>query len=161
MPSFDIVSEIDKHELDNAIQQTRREIENRFDFKGTEASIEETEEGIVLRANSEGRVDGIYSVLEDKILRRKLSLKILDKQKVQPAGGQMHRQLVKLREGIATDKAKEIVKLIKDSKLKVQASIQGETVRVTGKKRDDLQEAIALLKEKDLELPLQYKNFRD
>lgn len=161
MPSFDIVSEIDKHELDNAIQQTRREIENRFDFKGTEASIEETEEGIVLRANSEGRVDGIYSVLEDKILRRKLSLKILDKQKVQPAGGQMHRQLVKLREGIATDKAKEIVKLIKDSKLKVQASIQGEAVRVTGKKRDDLQEAIALLKEKDLELPLQYKNFRD
>lgn len=161
MPSFDIVSEIDKHELDNAIQQTRREIETRFDFKGTDASIEETEEGIVLRANSEGRVDGIYSVLEDKILRRKLSLKILDKQKVQPAGGQMYRQLVKLREGIATEKAKEIVKIIKDSKMKVQASIQGETVRVTGKKRDDLQAAIALLKEKDLELPLQYKNFRD
>lgn len=161
MPSFDIVSEIDKHELDNAIQQTRREIETRFDFKGTDASIEETEEGIVLRANSEGRVDGIYSVLEDKILRRKLSLKILDKQKVQPAGGQMYRQLVKLREGIATEKAKEIVKIIKDSKMKVQASIQGETVRVTGKKRDDLQAAIALLKEKDLEFPLQYKNFRD
>lgn len=161
MPSFDIVSEIDKHELDNAIQQTRREIETRFDFKGTDASIEETEEGIVLRANSEGRVDGIYSVLEDKILRRKLSLKILDKQKVQPAGGQMYRQLVKLREGIATEKAKEIVKILKDSKMKVQASIQGETVRVTGKKRDDLQAAIALLKEKDLELPLQYKNFRD
>lgn len=161
MPSFDIVSEIDKHELDNAIQQTRREIETRFDFKGTDASIEETEEGIVLRANSEGRVDGIYSVLEDKILRRKLSLKILDKQKVQPAGGQMYRQLVKLREGIATEKAKEIVKILKDSKMKVQASIQGEAVRVTGKKRDDLQAAIALLKEKDLELPLQYKNFRD
>lgn len=161
MPSFDIVSEIDKHELDNAIQQTRREIETRFDFKGTEATIEQTDEGIVLRANSEGRVDGIYSVLEDKILRRKLSLKILDKQKVQPAGGQMFRQLVKLREGIATEKAKEIVKIIKDSKMKVQASIQGEAVRVTGKKRDDLQAAIALLKEKDLELPLQYKNFRD
>lgn len=161
MPSFDIVSEIDKHELDNAIQQTRREIETRFDFKGTDASIEETEEGIVLRANSEGRVDGIYSVLEDKILRRKLSLKILDKQKVQPAGGQMYRQLVKLREGIATEKAKEIVKILKDSKMKVQASVQGEAVRVTGKKRDDLQAAIALLKEKDLELPLQYKNFRD
>src|SRR5690625_3584099 len=158
MPSFDIVSEIDKHELDNAIQQTRREIETRFDFKGTDASIEETEEGIVLRANSEGRVDGVYSVLEDKILRRKLSLKILDKQKVQPAGGQMYRQLVKLREGIATEKAKEIVKILKDSKMKVQASIQGEAVRVTGKKRDDLQAAIALLKEKDLELPLQYKN---
>ncbi|NLE48170.1 MAG: YajQ family cyclic di-GMP-binding protein [Sandaracinaceae bacterium] len=161
MPSFDIVSEIDKHELDNAVQQTRREIETRFDFKGTDASIEQTEEGLVLRANSEGRVDGTYSVLQDKVLRRKLSLKILDPQKVQPAGGQMYRQLVKLREGIATEKAKEIVKIIKDSKLKVQASIQGETVRVTGKKRDDLQAVIAMLKEKDLELPLQYKNFRD
>jgi len=161
MPSFDVVSEIDKHELDNAIQQTKREIENRFDFKGTDASIEQTEEGIVLRANSEGRVDAIYGVLEDKVLKRKLSLKILDPQKTQPAGGQMHRKLVKLREGVTTEKAKEIVKFIKDSKIKVQAAIQGDCVRVSGKKRDDLQEVIASLREKDFELPLQFKNFRD
>jgi cyclic-di-GMP-binding protein len=161
MPSFDVVSEIDKHELDNAIQQAKREIENRFDFKGTESSIEKTEEGVVLRANSEGRVDAVYGVLEDKVLKRKLSLKVLDPQKSQPAGGQMHRQLVKLREGVSTEKAKEIVKAIKDSKLKVQAAIQGDCVRVTGKKRDDLQEVIAMLRERDFDLPLQYKNFRD
>jgi cyclic-di-GMP-binding protein len=161
MPSFDVVSEIDKHELDNAIQQAKREIENRFDFKGTESSIEKTEEGVVLRASSEGRVDAVYGVLEDKVLKRKLSLKILDAQKSQPAGGQMHRQLVKLREGVSTEKAKEIVKAIKDSKLKVQASIQGDCVRVTGKKRDDLQEAIAMLRDRDFDLPLQFKNFRD
>jgi len=161
MPSFDVVSKLDHHEVDNAVDQARREIVQRYDFKGTESSIEKTEEGLVLRSNSEGRVDAVRDVLESKLLKRKISLKSLDVQKAQPAGGQMWRQLIKLKEGVAQDKAKEIVKAIKDSKMKVQAAIQGDAVRVTGKKRDDLQEAIALLKEKDFDLPLQFTNFRD
>ncbi len=161
MPSFDVVSKIDHHELTNALDQAKREIGSRFDFKGTDASIEQTEEGIVLKANSEGRVDAARQVLEDKIVKRKLSLKILDAQKVQPAGGMTYRQLLKLRDGVSQEKAKEIVKVIKDSKSKVQAAIQGDLVRVTGKKRDELQEVIALLKSKDLDLPLQFVNFRE
>lgn len=161
MPSFDVVSKVDQHELTNALDQAKREIGSRFDFKGTDASVEKTDEGIVLKANSEGRVDAVRQVLEDKIVKRKLSLKILDRQKVQPAGGMTYRQLLKLRDGVSQESAKEIVKIIKESKSKVQAAIQGDLVRVTGKKRDELQEVIALLKSKDLDLPLQFVNFRD
>ena len=161
MPSFDVVSEVDQHEVDNACNQTSKEIAQRYDFKGTDSSIEQTDEGIVLRANSEGRVDAARDVLESKMVRRKVSLKALDPQPAQQAGGQMWRQLVKLKRGVAKDKAKEIVKTIKDSKIKVQASIQGDSVRVSGKKRDDLQSTIAMLKEKDFDLPLQFTNFRD
>jgi hypothetical protein len=161
MPSFDVVSQIDKHEVDNACNQARKEIAQRYDFKGTESSIEQTDEGIVIRANSEGRVDAARDVLESKMVRRQVSLKSLDAQKAQQAGGSMWRQLIKLKEGVSKEKAKEIVKVIKDSKVKVQAAIQGDTVRVSGKKRDDLQDTIALLKEKDFDLPLQFKNFRD
>lgn len=163
MPSFDVVSKLDQHEVDNAVQQAQKEVGTRFDFRDTGTEIDKTDEGVVIKANSEGRVDAALKVLEEKIVRRKVSLKALDPQKVQPAGGQTHRQLVKLREGISTEKAKEIVKLLKSSKLKVQPSIQGDTVRVTAKKRDDLQQAIALLREKEeeLDLPLQYNNFRD
>ncbi len=161
MPSFDVVSKLDHHEMDNAVDQARRETTQRYDFKGTETSIEKTEEGIVIRSNSEGRVDAARDVLESKAVKRKVSLKALDAQKPQPAGGQMWRQLIKLKEGVEKEKAKEIVKAIKDAKMKVQASIQGDLVRVNGKKRDDLQEAINLLKEKDFDLPLQYINFRD
>lgn len=161
MPSFDVVCELDHHEVDNAIDQANRELSQRFDFKGTESSIEKTEEGIVIRSNSEGRLDAARDVLETKMVKRKISLKSLDPQKAQPAGGNMMRQLIKLREGITKDDAKEIVKAIKDSKVKAQASIQGDVVRVTGKKRDELQEVIAMLKGKELELPLSFKNFRD
>jgi uncharacterized protein YajQ (UPF0234 family) len=161
MPSFDVVSKIEQHELTNAVDQAKREITTRFDFKGTDASLEQTAEGIVLRANSEGRVEGVRQVLEDKVAKRKLSLKILDAQSAQPAGGMTWRQLIKLREGVSTENAKEIVKALKDSKIKVQAAIQGDLVRVSGKKRDDLQEAMKLLREKDLDLPLQFINFRD
>ena len=161
MPSFDVVSQIDQHEVDNACNQARKEIAQRYDFKGTESSIEQTDEGIVIRANSEGRVDAARDVLESKMVRRQVSLKSLDAQMAQQAGGSMWRQLIKLKEGVSKEKAKEIVKAIKDSKVKVQAAIQGDTVRVSGKKRDDLQGTIALLKEKDFDLPLQFKNFRD
>ncbi len=161
MPSFDVVSQIDQHEVDNACNQARKEIAQRYDFKGTESSIEQTDEGIAIRANSEGRVDAARDVLESKMVRRQVSLKSLDAQTTQQAGGSMWRQLIKLKEGVSKEKAKEIVKAIKDSKVKVQAAIQGDTVRVSGKKRDDLQGTIALLKEKDFDLPLQFKNFRD
>ena len=161
MPSFDIVSKLDHHELDNAVDQARREIGTRFDFKDTGTELEKTQDGISLRSLTEGRLEAALKVLEDKVVKRKVSLKSLDPQKPQPAGGQAWRQLVKLKEGVDMDRAKTIVKAIKDSKMKVQAAIQGDLVRVTGKKRDDLQQAIALLRGQDFGLPLQFVNFRD
>jgi uncharacterized protein YajQ (UPF0234 family) len=161
MPTFDVVSKVDAHEVDNARNQASKEIAQRFDFKGTDTTIEQTDEGIVIRANSEGRLDAARDVLETKMVRRQVSLKSLDPQQPQQAGGNMWRQLIKLKEGVSKEKAKEIVKAIKDSKIKVQASIQGDAVRVSGKKRDDLQETIAMLKEADFDLPLQFVNFRD
>jgi uncharacterized protein YajQ (UPF0234 family) len=161
MPSFDVVCEVDKHEVENAVSQAQREVTTRFDFKDTGAAIERNDEGISIKANSEGRVEAAYKVLEEKFARRKISLKALDPQKAQQAGGTTWRQLVKLKQGIDQDRAKNIVKLLKGVKLKVQAAIQADTVRVSGKKRDDLQEAIAFLKQQDLDLPLTYTNFRD
>lgn len=161
MPSFDVVSQLDQHEVDNACNQAKKEIAQRYDFKGTDSSIERTDEGIVIRSNSEGRIDAARDVLESKMVRRQVSLKSLDAQSAQQAGGSMWRQLIKLKEGISKEKAKEVVKAVKDSKIKVQASIQGDSVRVSGKKRDDLQETITFLKEKDFDLPLQFTNFRD
>ncbi|MEM9072078.1 MAG: YajQ family cyclic di-GMP-binding protein [Myxococcota bacterium] len=161
MPTFDVVCKLDRHEVDNALHQTSKELSQRYDFKGTNSTVELTEEGIVVRSNSEGRVDAARDVLETKMVKRGVSLKSLDAQKMQPAGNQTFRQLIKLVEGISKEKAKEIVKAIKDSKLKVQASIQGDTVRVSGKKRDDLQSVIASLKEQDFGMPLSFINFRD
>jgi len=161
MPSFDVVSKTDQHEVENALNQASKEIAQRYDFKGTDTTIERTDEGIVLRANSEGRLDAARDVLESKMVRRQVSLKSLDAEEPQKAGGQMWRQLIKLKEGVSKEKAKDIVKAIKDGKFKVQASIQGDSVRVSGKKRDDLQATIAFLKEQDFDLPLQYVNFRD
>jgi uncharacterized protein YajQ (UPF0234 family) len=161
MPSFDVVSKLEMHEVANAVQSTSKEVGTRFDFRGTGATVEQTEEGLVLRANSQGRVEAVLEVLRDKLARRKVSLKALDPQKVEPAGGQTYRQLIKLTEGISTEKAKEIVKFLKDSKLKVQAAIQQNQVRVTGKKRDDLQAAIAQLRQQDFGVELRYENFRD
>ena len=161
MPSFDVVSKLDRHEIDNAANQASKEIAQRFDFKGTDTTIEQTEDGIVIRSNSEGRLDAARDVLESKMVRRHVSLKSLDAQEPQPAGGKMWRQVIKLKEGVSKEKAKDIVKTIKDSKLKVQPSIQGDAVRISGKKRDDLQATIAMLKEQDFDLPLQFVNFRD
>lgn len=161
MPSFDVVCKLDRHEVDNAINQTSKELAQRYDFKGTDSTVEMTAEGIVIKSNSEGRLDAARDVLETKMVKRKVSLKSLDAQKPQQAGGSTWRQLIKLIEGIDKEKAKEIVKAIKTSKMKVQASIQGDEVRVTGKKRDDLQAAIAMLKEQDFGVPLNFVNFRD
>jgi uncharacterized protein YajQ (UPF0234 family) len=161
MASFDVVSKLDQHEVSNAIDQAQREVTTRYDFKDTGTEIEQNEEGIAIRSNTEGRLDAARGVLEDKMVRRKVSLKSLDPQKAQQAGGQSWRQLIKLKEGVDIDRAKQIVKAIKDSKIKVQAAIQADTVRVSGKKRDDLQAAIALLKGQDFGLPLQFINFRE
>lgn len=161
MASFDVVCTLDHHELDNAVDQARREITQRYDFKGSDTSLEKTGEGILIRSQNESSLSAALSVLHEKLVKRRVSLKSLDPQAVQAAGGGSYRQLVLLKEGIDQETAKKLVRVLKDSKLKVQASIQGDLVRVSHKKRDALQEAIALLKTQDLELPLQYQNFRD
>jgi cyclic-di-GMP-binding protein len=161
MPSFDIVSEINKHELDNALTQARKEIGQRFDFRGTDTEIEELEDGLVLKSNSDGRLDAAWDVLTERMVKRGIPLMAFDRQKIEEAGGNRVRQLVKMQQGIPAEKARVIVKLIKESKLKVTSAIQGDAVRVSGKKRDDLQEAIALLRKSDLDLAIQFNNFRD
>lgn len=162
MPSFDVVSEADQHEIQNALDQTTREIGQRFDFRGTDTEVERTKEGFQITSGSEEKVKAAYEVLVDKFVRRKISLKFLDKEDPQPAGGQTFKMPVKLKQGIDKDNARKIVQMIKnDKKLKVTPSIQGESVRVTGKKRDDLQTTMTLLKEQDLPVELSFTNFRD
>ncbi|HEX6244096.1 MAG TPA: YajQ family cyclic di-GMP-binding protein [Polyangiales bacterium] len=161
MPSFDIVSELDQHEIDNAVQQAQKEVGTRFDFRGTDTEIEQTDEGILVRGNSEGRIEAALLVLKEKLAKRKVSQRALDPQKVEPAAKGHFKQLVKLKKGISKEKAKDVVQFIKDKKFKVQSAIQGEQVRVTGKKKDDLQEVIQAVRAKDFEVDLQFTNFRD
>jgi cyclic-di-GMP-binding protein len=161
MPSFDIVSELDMHELENAIQQVQKEITTRFDFRDTASEIERSDEGITLRANSEGRLEAALLVLREKCAKRKISLRALDPQKPEPAAKGHFRQLVKLKQGISKEKAKDVIQFLKEGKFKVQSSIQGEQVRVTGKKKDELQEVIQALRAKDFEVDLQFTNFRE
>lgn len=162
MPSFDVVSKVDWAEFGNALLQAQKEIGQRFDFRNTETSLEKNDEGIVIIANAVDRCKAALVVLEEKLVKRKVSLKHLDKQDPGKGPKGSVRLLVKLKEGIETEKAKQIVKIVKDSKIKVQAAIHEDTVRVSGKKRDDLQEAMRLLRSQDsLELDLQFTNFRD
>ena len=162
MPSFDVVSEAEAHEIQNAFDQTERELVQRYDFRGTGVELNRTEKGFSIVANSKDRVDAAYEVLTDKFVKRKVSLKFLDKKEAQPAGGQTWKMVIELKKGIDKDNAKKIVQMIKDDKsLKVTPAIQGDAVRVTGKKRDDLQEVMAMLREANLEQPLQYNNFRE
>jgi cyclic-di-GMP-binding protein len=161
MPSFDVVSKLAMHEVDNALQQASKEIANRYDFRGTDAEVERTAEGLVMKANSESRLAAVYLVLQEKCAKRHVSLRSLDPQKVEPAASSSFRQLVKLKQGLEKEQAKEVVRVLKDSKLKVQGAIQGDAVRVTGKKKDDLQAAIAALRGHDFGIDLQYENFRD
>ena len=160
MPSFDVVSEIDKHELTNAIDQTNREVGNRFDFKGSNAKVEEDESGMLLEAQSEFQIRQILDILHQKLAKRGIDIGSLEEKPVEERGGRARMPVV-VRQGIDTDTAKKIVKLVKESKIKVQAAIQGDQVRVTGKKRDELQQTIAMLRAADVGLPLQYTNFRD
>jgi uncharacterized protein YajQ (UPF0234 family) len=162
MPSFDVVSEVDRQELKNAIDQAQRELANRFDFKNTDSSIEQKDLILTIRTSSEDRLRALKLLLEEKFVKRQVSLKGIDWGKVETASGESVRQVVTVKVGINSDKAREINKLIKEKGPKgVSSQTQGEQIRVTGKKRDDLQETMALLKSSDLEVPLQFENFRD
>ncbi len=161
MPSFDIVSEIDQHELTNAIDQANREISNRFDFKGTDSRIEKSDNSLKLIAPTEFQVHQIKDILHAKLAKRSIDVRSLQEGDITESNN-VAQMIVTVQEGIDKELAKKITKLIKDTKIKVQASIQGDQVRVTGKKRDDLQEVISFLKcEKSIQLPLQFNNFRD
>ncbi len=162
MPTFDVVSELDRQEVRNAVDQAAREAATRYDFKGTDTTIELATEEIKLHSASEDRLAALRQLLEEKLVKRHVSLKALDYQKVEEASGATARQVVKLVAGISRDKATELNKHIKALNLKgIQSQVQGETVRVSGKKRDDLQAVIAALKEHDFGIPLQFQNFRD
>ena len=162
MPTFDVVSEIDRQEVRNAVDQARREVNTRFDFKNTNSEIEQNELAFTLHTVSEDRLAALRQVLEEKLVKRGVSLKGLTYGKVEEASQHTVRQVATLQVGISSDKAREINKLIKEKAPKgVSSQTQGDTVRVSGKKRDDLQAVIHLLKERDLDLPLQFSNFRD
>jgi uncharacterized protein YajQ (UPF0234 family) len=161
MPSFDIVSQVDIQEVRNAVDQANREIVNRYDFKGTDSSIRLSDDGITVESSAEGRLEAAVDVLKSKLIRRKVSLKSIAGGEPKQIGGGRFQSVFTLNEGIAQDAAKELSKQIRDMKLKVQVQIQGDQLRVQGKKRDDLQEVIAAIKALDFRLPLQYVNFRD
>lgn len=161
MPSFDVVSEVDLQEVRNAVDQANREITSRFDFKGSDARIEQAENVLTVFADDEFQVGQARDILELKLAKRKVSIDSLDRGKVEVIGGSKGKQEIKIKQGVTTELGKQVVKLLKDSKLKVQAAIQGEQVRVTGKKRDDLQAAIAQLRNQQFDRPLQFVNFRD
>lgn len=161
MPSFDIVSEIDKPELGNAVHQANKELGTRFDFKGTDARVEQTESQLTVFADNDFQVKQAVDVLCDKLARRGIDLACLSYRDIEEIGGGKARQVIDLQQGINSDLGRKLVKQIKDRKLKVQTAIQGEQLRVTGKKRDDLQAVIAFLREADVGIPLQFNNFRD
>ncbi|MTV50492.1 YajQ family cyclic di-GMP-binding protein [Heliobacillus mobilis] len=158
--SFDIVSQVDMQEVTNAVHQALKEIENRFDFKNSKSEIRQDDKGITLVSDDDFKLKNVVDILESKMVKRGISLRALKYGKVESAAGDTVRQQVELVQGISKEKAKEITKLIKDSKIKVQAQVQGDQVRVVGKQRDDLQAIIALLKKADLDIELQFINFR-
>ena len=160
MPSFDVVSEIDHHELTNAVDQANREVTTRFDFKGTDSNFELDGSTITLNTQSDFQLEQMYDILCNKLVKRGIDLRSLDR-KDPVIQLKTATQAIVGQEGVGKDDARKIVKLVKESKIKVQAAIQGDQVRVTGKKRDDLQAVIALLKDGKFDVPLQFKNFRD
>lgn len=161
MPSFDIVSNVQQNEVDNAFQQATREIAQRYDFKDTETTMERAPDAITIRSGSEERAKAALGVLQDKMVKRKVSLRFLEAGNPEPTGKGGARIAVKIKEGIEVDKARAIVALVKESKLKVQASIQESQVRVSGKNKDDLQTAIRAVRQRDFGIELQFVNFRD
>ncbi|GMR02419.1 MAG: YajQ family cyclic di-GMP-binding protein [Acidimicrobiia bacterium] len=161
MPSFDIVSQVDSQEVRNAVDQTSREVLNRYDFKGTDTTARLSEDGITVESSSEGRLDAAIDVLKGKLVRRNVSLKSITGGDPKQVGGGRFQAVFILNQGIAQDAAKELSKEIRNLKLKVTVQIQGDQLRVQGKKRDDLQEIIAAMKSLDFRLPLQFVNFRD
>ncbi|MFQ5650151.1 MAG: YajQ family cyclic di-GMP-binding protein [bacterium] len=160
MPSFDVVSEVNMHEVSNAVDQANREVSTRFDFKASDARFERTDAEIMMFGDNEFQLKQMLDILYTKLTKRKVPLKSL---LVDPPeeSGKGARQRVTVRQGVETDMAKKIVKMVKETRLKVQAAVQGDKVRISGKKRDDLQQVIAMLKEADLDIPLQYTNYRE
>ena len=162
MPSFDIVSEVEKTEVKNAVEQTNKEVGTRFDFKGSDARVEQAELVLTVFADNDFQLGQVQDILNGKLTKRGVDIKCLEiSDKIEKVSGNKVKRACSVKVGVETDLAKKIVKQIKDSKLKVQASIQGDTVRVTGKSRDDLQSAIAFVKKSIIDFPLQYQNFRD
>lgn len=161
MPSFDVVSEVDKQELKNAVDQTNKEVGTRFDFKGSDARVEQAEYVLTVFADDDFKLDQVKDVLNNKLVKRGIDIRTLDLGEIEKVSGGKVKQQVTVKVGVETELGKKIMRLLKDSKMKVQASIQGDTVRVTGAKRDVLQDAIALLRKDITEQPLQFNNFRD
>lgn len=158
--SFDVVSQVDGHEVTNALDQARREIAQRFDFKNTGTEVKEENETIEIRSNSEGRVEAALDLIKDKLVRRSVSLKALSVGKLEPAGGSTYKQIITLVHGVNDEKGREMNKFIKGLGLKVQSQVQGDQLRVTAKVKDDLQQVIQALKEQDFGIPLQFTNYR-
>ncbi|MEC5163086.1 cyclic-di-GMP-binding protein [Janthinobacterium sp. CG_23.3] len=161
MPSFDVVSEADMIEVKNAVEQANKEISTRFDFKGSDARVEHKENELTAFADSDFQLSQVRDVLTNKLTKRKVDVRFLDEGDIKKIGGDKVKQIIKIKNGIETEDAKKITRVIKDSKMKVQASIQGESVRVTGAKRDDLQAAMAMLRKDVPDMPLEFNNFRD
>ena len=161
MPSFDVVSEANLVEVKNAVDQANKEISTRFDFKGSDARVEQKERELTAFADAEFQLGQVRDVLTNKMTKRNVDVRFLDLGKIEKIGGDKVKQVIKIRNGIETDAAKKIVRIVKDSKMKVQASIQGDAVRITGAKRDDLQATMALLRKEVTDLPLEFNNFRD
>ncbi|TCV88972.1 YajQ family cyclic di-GMP-binding protein [Sulfurirhabdus autotrophica] len=161
MPSFDIVSEVEKQEVKNAVEQTNKEVSTRFDFKGSDARVEQAEYVLTVFADDDFKITQVLDVLNNKLIKRGIDIKCIELGKIEKISGNKVKQSITVKTGVETELAKKIVRIIKDSKLKVQASIQGETVRVTGAKRDLLQDAIQLVKKSIGDFPLQFGNFRE
>ena len=161
MPSFDIISEVNRVELKNAVEQANKEISTRFDFKGSDARIEQKDLELTVYADDNFKLKQVMEVFHVKMAKRNVDMRALDPQDIEKIGGDKIKQLIKVREGIEQDVAKKIVKMVKDSKMKVTAGIQGNAVRITGAKKDDLQAAINLVRKSVTEVPVQFNNFRD
>lgn len=161
MPSFDVVSQINLQEVENAINQARKEIATRYDFRGSKAKIEWDKEKIDLLADDDFKMRALTDIVKEKAVRRSIDVRALDIGKVEDAAGGLKKCMIKLKQGVPVETARDMVKAIKDAKMKVQAQIQEDQVRVSGKKRDDLQEAIALIRNKGYDLPLQFVNYRE
>jgi uncharacterized protein YajQ (UPF0234 family) len=161
MPSFDIVSQVDQHEVRNAIEQANREIQNRYDFKGSDARIEQAELALTVYADDEFKLGQVLDVLRTRLAKRNVDVRCLEPGGVEKISGDKVKRLVNVKVGVPQERGKQMQKLVKDAKLKVQASIQGDAVRVTGAKKDDLQAAIQLVRKSVTDLPLQFVNFRD
>ena len=161
MPSFDVVCEANMIEVKNAIEQSNKEISTRFDFKGSDARVEHKENEITAYADDDFKLGQVKDVLLSKMAKRNVDVRFLDYGKIEKIGGDKVKQVIKIKNGIESEAAKKIVRIVKDSKMKVQASIQGDAVRITGAKRDDLQAAMAMLRKEVADLPLEFNNFRD